>query len=67
LKIYLQENTFNSSFFSFNGVVHLDPLDIALRDAIKMLAVKNEDELPGLEDHKPGLASIVTEVLYVIQ
>jgi len=51
----------------FDGIIQLDPLDTALRDAISILAIKNEEPLPGVVDNKLGLCDIVTEVFYIIQ
>jgi hypothetical protein len=42
-------------------------VDTAFRDAIRILAVKDEEPLPGVADNKLGLCDIITEVFHIIQ
>lgn len=48
-------------------MIVLDPVDRAFEEAIIALASKVEEELPGLEENKLGLCSILTKVFYIIR
>lgn len=45
----------------------MDPADRAIEEALLILASKVEEELPGLDENKLGLASILTKVFYVVK
>lgn len=45
----------------------MDPADRAIEEALLMLASKVEEELPGLDENKLGLASMLTTVFYIIK
>ena len=45
----------------------MDPADRAIEEALLILASKVDEELPGLDENKLGLASMLTKVFYVIK
>ena len=61
-------NSFHLTVLRFTGLVQLDQLDSGFLEAMKILAVKDEgrEELPGIYQNKLGLASILTEIIYII-
>ncbi|KAM0802622.1 hypothetical protein BDR22DRAFT_971259 [Usnea florida] len=50
----------------YHGVIVFDPADQAFVDALLALAVKVEEDLPGLQEHKIGLCDTLTKVFYII-
>ncbi|KAI9680373.1 MAG: hypothetical protein M1829_001259 [Trizodia sp. TS-e1964] len=50
----------------FNGLVHLDPLDTVLRDAIRILAMQNEPSISFNDPKSLGVGLIFSEMIYLI-
>jgi hypothetical protein len=50
----------------FSGVAHIDPIDDAVSEGLKILMTRDEEIPPGEAERYAGLGQILSETIYIV-